>query len=90
MSEWSISSFFIQQIEDANNPATTFTFTLSGLEAAPGGINSFGVNFTQSSEFDAPTKDLRIVLNASKSFGGLHIDQSMAKITGNTTIINSF
>jgi hypothetical protein len=90
MSEWSSSSFFIKQIEDANNPATTYTFTVTGLGAPWARIDSFQLNFTQASEFDEPAKDLRIVLNASKSFGGLHIDQSIAKITGNTTIINSF
>ena len=85
-SEWSSSSFFIQQIEDANNPGTTYTFTVTGLGATSGGINSLQVNFTQPGEFDTPSKDLRIVLNASKSFGILQSDSTIAKITGNATV----
>jgi hypothetical protein len=88
-SEWSSSSFFIQQIEDANNPGMTYSFTVTGIVALSGGINSFQVNFTQPGEFDAPTKDLRIVLNDSKSFGILQSNLTMAKITG-TAIVNNF
>jgi hypothetical protein len=45
-SEWSSSTFFIQQIQDANNLATAYMFTVTGLGATPAGINSFQVNFT--------------------------------------------
>jgi hypothetical protein len=68
-SEWSSSSFFIQQIQDLNNPATTFTFTVTGLGARCGIISRFQVNLTEPGEFVAPPYDLQIVLNASKSFG---------------------
>jgi hypothetical protein len=59
----------IQQILDANNLAKTFTFIVTGLGAMPGGINSFQVDFTQPGEYDAPSKDLKILLSPSKSFG---------------------
>jgi hypothetical protein len=87
-SEWSGASFIIQQIEDANNPATTFSFTVTGLGALSGGINGFQLNFTQLSEFSAPSRDLKIVFDASKSFGYLQSASAMAKITGNATINN--
>ena len=87
-SEWSGASFIIQQIEDANNPATTFSFTVTGLGALSGGINGFQLNFTQLSEFSASSRDLKIVFDASKSFGYLQSASAMAKITGNATINN--
>ena len=87
-SEWSSSTFFIQQIGDANDLGTTFTFTVAGLVATARGINGFQLNFTQPSEFDAPSKDLKIVLRASKSFGYLYSASAMAKITGNATVTN--
>jgi hypothetical protein len=59
----------IQQILHAKNLARTFTFTVTGLGAMPAGINSFQVDFTQPGEFDAPSKNLKIVLSPSKSFG---------------------
>jgi hypothetical protein len=90
LSEWSSSSFFIKKIQDANNHATTYTFILTGLEATPGGINGFQVNFTKPGEFDSASKDLNIVLNASKSFGITQNESVMAKIQGFGTTVNNF
>jgi hypothetical protein len=89
-SEWSSSSFFVPQIQDANNLAKTFTFTITGLGATPGGTNGFQLNFTKLSEFGGSSKDLKIVLNASKMFGVLQTDSTIAKITENGTTVNNF
>ena len=89
-SGWSSSFFIIGQIEDANDPATTYTFTVTGIGARSGGINGFQVNLTHPSEFDSPSKDIRIVLSATKSLGILQSDSTIAKINGFGTIVNNF